>query len=196
MGLLASLVSATPDLGCYYFEITQGDILKVKAQVEIKNASGLAFSVLIQAPGMFPEGLRRVCDNEAYIWNSAKSTITVGNAPLSPCLSELKKETLDLVPSPLDIVYDVTSKKLHANIVIPLTMDKASSCLDFTKLDSPSSATQSPTPTVLPIADAPAVSPRADSPAVSPKANAESDQNSASALSVIAALALTVVSTI
>ena len=191
MGLLASLVGATPELGCYYFELSQGDDLKVKAQVEIINASGLAFSVFIQAPGMFQEGLlRKVCDNEEYIWNPAKSTITVGNAPLSPCLSELKRDTMDLVPSPLEIVYDMTSKKLNANIVIPLTMNKAVSCLDFTKLDSPSSSTPSPTQeasTVLPIADA---------TAVSPKVKAVSNPNSASALTVIAALALTVVSTI
>lgn len=138
-----SLAVATPETGCYFLEISGADTFSVKAQVELKPSSDLSFSVLLNAPNVFTDEIRLLCDNEAFEWDATESTITVGNEPLSPCLLQLKEYTMGLVESPVVIKYDSELKSLSANIVIPLAMEKSKECIDFNTLDV--SSTETPT---------------------------------------------------
>jgi hypothetical protein len=143
-----SLVSASlaaPDLGCFYVKLPFPAPINVEAQIEIKSGSVLDFDVVMDIPNPRIK-LNSKCAGEQFSFDAAASTITVGQEPLSECLSTLKQLTNGVVQTPVVINY--TPQTLSTRIVIPITMNKVDQCV---ALNTP---TNTPVTTVAPTTSA------------------------------------------
>lgn len=129
LALAAGLVVATPEESCYFYAVPAAAMLDIKAQVNIKSASTLEFSVFFDVPAMGLEKEALVCEDEPYTWNASTSTMQVG-VPLSTCLAKLLSMAPEGVMStPIDLIY--TGSALTTSIVIPVSLEKTATCETF-----------------------------------------------------------------
>ena len=125
-----AIVSATPESGCYFYAVPAAAGIDVKAQIEVTSGSTMDFSVYFNVPEMNLPDTTFLCAGEPYQWNAATSTMTVGTT-VSACIAELKAKTNGAVATPIDLVYDASAHTLATSIVIPVIMNKASTCVAF-----------------------------------------------------------------
>lgn len=158
---LVSLTLGAPDLGCFYVKLPFPEPINVEAQIELKAGEKLDFDVVANMPNMGLDFATK-CADEKFTFDAAASTITVGQEPLSPCLSNLQAMSRGAVATP--VVMSYTASTLSARIVIPIVMNKIGTCMalgttPFAPATTPS-ATVAPTGTTAAAAvattDAPA----------------------------------------
>lgn len=127
-----------------------GEMFSAQAQVEIKSSSTLDFSVTLtlgDAPAQ-----KTNCPNEAYTFDSAASTITVGQSG-SSCLQKLSDSVGGLVQIPVSIAYNAAKDQLETNIVIDIVMPRLAACGSSPTDNTSTSAATTAAPTANGIAN-------------------------------------------
>lgn len=146
--VISSAWASGPQPGCYGIQIS-GEMFSAQAQVEIKRSSTLDFSVTLTL-GDTP-AKKTTCPNEAYTFDAAASTITVGQSG-SSCLQKLSDSVGGIVKIPVSITYNAAQDRLETNIVIDIVMPRLAACVSSPNDNTSTLATTTAAPTTNGIA--------------------------------------------